>query len=117
MYVKQAPFQRLDVDTSSLAESEPEYLFTRGDTDEALEGDVISKGHDNVCTILRKIRGNNKCAECDSLEPEWASLNLGILLCIECSGVHRNLGVHVSKVRSQCVSKVSIYLIENLCQF
>lgn len=32
--------------------------------------------------------------------PEWASLNLGILFCIECSGVHRNLGSHISKVRS-----------------
>lgn len=33
-------------------------------------------------------------------DPEWASLNLGILMCIECSGVHRNLGSHISKVRS-----------------
>ncbi|KAE8734270.1 ADP-ribosylation factor GTPase-activating protein AGD2 [Hibiscus syriacus] len=38
--------------------------------------------------------------ECNSHEPDWASLNLGILLCIECSGAHRNLGVHISKVRS-----------------
>nr|POF14748.1 adp-ribosylation factor gtpase-activating protein agd4 [Quercus suber] len=38
--------------------------------------------------------------ECSTPEPDWASLNLGILLCIECSGVHRNLGVHISKVRS-----------------
>lgn len=33
-------------------------------------------------------------------DPEWASLNLGILMCIECSGIHRNLGTHISKVRS-----------------
>lgn len=37
---------------------------------------------------------------CRAADPDWASLNLGILLCIECSGVHRQLGVHVSKVRS-----------------
>lgn len=50
--------------------------------------------------LLRKVLGNNKCADCDAPEPDWASLNLGILVCIECSGVHRNLGVHISKVRS-----------------
>ncbi|KAF0900013.1 hypothetical protein E2562_026254, partial [Oryza meyeriana var. granulata] len=49
---------------------------------------------------LRKVDGNSTCADCGALEPDWASLNLGALLCIECSGVHRNLGVHISKVRS-----------------
>ncbi|CAN0923881.1 ADP-ribosylation factor GTPase-activating protein AGD2 [Linum grandiflorum] len=55
---------------------------------------------DSVSRILREIPGNELCAECSAHEPDWASLNLGILLCIECSGVHRNLGVHISKVRS-----------------
>ncbi|GKA72431.1 ADP-ribosylation factor GTPase-activating protein AGD4-like protein isoform X1 [Tanacetum coccineum] len=55
---------------------------------------------DSVSSILREIPGNDLCAECGAREPDWASLNLGILMCIECSGVHRNLGVHISKVRS-----------------
>ncbi|CAH1414769.1 unnamed protein product [Lactuca virosa] len=55
---------------------------------------------DSVSSILREIPGNDLCAECGALDPDWASLNLGILMCIECSGVHRNLGVHISKVRS-----------------
>ncbi|CAL1381260.1 unnamed protein product [Linum trigynum] len=55
---------------------------------------------DTVSRILREIPGNELCAECSAHDPDWASLNLGILLCIECSGVHRNLGVHISKVRS-----------------
>ena len=35
-----------------------------------------------------------------SLDPDWASINLGALICIECSGIHRNLGTHLSRVRS-----------------
>ncbi|KAJ4842097.1 hypothetical protein Tsubulata_007942 [Turnera subulata] len=55
---------------------------------------------DYVSRSLRGIPGNDRCAECGASGPDWASLNLGILLCIQCSGVHRNLGVHISKVRS-----------------
>ncbi|XP_054820354.1 ADP-ribosylation factor GTPase-activating protein AGD1-like isoform X3 [Prosopis cineraria] len=50
--------------------------------------------------VLRRVGGNERCADCGKPEPDWASLNLGILICIECSGIHRNLGVHISKVRS-----------------
>ncbi|KAJ0038944.1 hypothetical protein Pint_22633 [Pistacia integerrima] len=66
----------------------------------SLENDMKANEHKSVSVILRQIPGNDICAECSAPEPDWASLNLGILLCIECSGVHRNLGVHISKVRS-----------------
>lgn len=49
---------------------------------------------------LLKIPGNDTCCDCGSPNPKWASINLGITLCIECSGIHRSLGVHYSKVRS-----------------
>ncbi|XP_031494317.1 ADP-ribosylation factor GTPase-activating protein AGD2-like isoform X2 [Nymphaea colorata] len=64
------------------------------------DGVVTLQDRNGVARVLRKVPGNDVCAECDAPEPDWASLNLGILLCIECSGVHRNLGVHISKVRS-----------------
>lgn len=65
-----------------------------------LEIDRIGNSAEPVSAVLKEIPGNDVCAECSAPEPDWASLNLGTLLCIECSGVHRNLGVHISKVRS-----------------
>ncbi|XP_073488716.1 arf-GAP with GTPase, ANK repeat and PH domain-containing protein 3 isoform X3 [Aquarana catesbeiana] len=49
---------------------------------------------------IRSVRGNSLCVDCDTPNPDWASLNLGALMCIECSGIHRNLGTHLSRVRS-----------------
>ncbi|XP_052832589.1 arf-GAP with coiled-coil, ANK repeat and PH domain-containing protein 2 [Octopus bimaculoides] len=49
---------------------------------------------------LLSIPGNDRCCDCNSPDPRWASINLGITLCIECSGIHRSFGVHMSKVRS-----------------
>ncbi|XP_024247131.1 arf-GAP with GTPase, ANK repeat and PH domain-containing protein 3 isoform X2 [Oncorhynchus tshawytscha] len=49
---------------------------------------------------IRNVRGNSICVDCDAANPDWASLNLGALICIECSGIHRNLGTHLSRVRS-----------------
>ncbi|RMZ92680.1 hypothetical protein DV736_g112, partial [Chaetothyriales sp. CBS 134916] len=60
---------------------------------------------DNPTKLLDQIRNNDQgnayCADCGSAgRVEWVSLNLAILLCIECGGIHRSLGTHVSKVRS-----------------
>jgi len=43
---------------------------------------------------------NAQCADCGESDPQWASANLGIFICIMCAGIHRNLGVHISRVRS-----------------
>jgi Arf-GAP/coiled-coil/ANK repeat/PH domain-containing protein len=53
-----------------------------------------------VLETLRSVSGNDCCADCGAPMPDWASLNLTVTLCIECSGTHRKLGVHISKVRS-----------------
>ncbi|ORY00015.1 centaurin-beta-2 [Clohesyomyces aquaticus] len=55
--------------------------------------------------LLQQIRdadaGNRVCADCGSeSKVDWVSINLGIVICIECSGIHRSLGTHITKVRS-----------------
>jgi hypothetical protein len=65
----------------------------------SLKAQLAHEPQEKPLDILRRVPGNAVCADCGAVEPDWASLNLGILLCIECSGVHRNLGVQISKAR------------------
>ena len=49
---------------------------------------------------LKKIPENQFCFDCKSFDSEWSSVNLGIFLCLNCAGIHRGLGVHISFIRS-----------------
>ncbi|TIA45921.1 ArfGap-domain-containing protein [Aureobasidium pullulans] len=65
----------------------------------------LKPDNETPSALLNQIReadaGNKYCADCNSDQKvEWVSINLGIILCIECSGIHRSLGTHISKVRS-----------------
>ncbi|KAF8443621.1 hypothetical protein BGX38DRAFT_1075496, partial [Terfezia claveryi] len=49
---------------------------------------------------LLKVPGNDRCADCNAMNPGWASWNVGVFLCTRCASIHRKLGTHVSKVKS-----------------
>ncbi|KAJ8735405.1 hypothetical protein PYW07_007025 [Mythimna separata] len=77
-------------------------------------GESNDSGHsllDLQRSIIRAVRampGNQVCADCGSTnDPTWLSTNFGIIVCIECSGSHRELGVHISRIQSLTLDRLS----------
>jgi hypothetical protein len=81
-----APAQKMRIDSNE---------FTANDEDDDQTDHSPAAKNPIVKQILL---ANPICADCGTTSPDWASLNLGALICIECSGVHRSLGVQYSKV-------------------
>jgi len=67
-----------------------------------------------VLAELLKLPDNKECADCGSKGPKWASWSIGVFLCINCAGIHRSLGTHISKVRSATLDKWTDEQIDNM---
>ncbi|KAG5261010.1 hypothetical protein AALO_G00298980 [Alosa alosa] len=80
---------------------------------------VGQESESSSCKALEEVQaipGNGHCCDCGEPGPDWASINLGITLCIVCSGIHRSLGVHFSKVRSLTLDSWEPELIRLMCE-
>ncbi|XP_004373631.1 arf-GAP with coiled-coil, ANK repeat and PH domain-containing protein 2 isoform X2 [Trichechus manatus latirostris] len=87
-----------------------------GSLDSASESkEKLLKG-ESALQRVQCIPGNASCCDCGLADPRWASINLGITLCIECSGIHRSLGVHFSKVRSLTLDTWEPELLKLMCE-
>ncbi|XP_033841810.1 arf-GAP with SH3 domain, ANK repeat and PH domain-containing protein 1 isoform X2 [Periophthalmus magnuspinnatus] len=79
----------------------------------AFRGEQSSGGEDGLEDLTKAIiedvlrmPGNEFCCDCGAADPKWLSTNLGILTCIECSGIHREMGVHISRIQSMELDKL-----------
>uniref|UniRef100_A0A4W5LIG2 Arf-GAP with coiled-coil, ANK repeat and PH domain-containing protein n=1 Tax=Hucho hucho TaxID=62062 RepID=A0A4W5LIG2_9TELE len=79
-------------------------------------GDQEKTGGREALEQVQAIPGNRQCCDCGEPGPDWASINLGITLCIVCSGIHRSLGVHFSKVRSLTLDSWEPELVRLMCE-
>uniref|UniRef100_A0AAQ5XN15 Arf-GAP domain-containing protein n=1 Tax=Amphiprion ocellaris TaxID=80972 RepID=A0AAQ5XN15_AMPOC len=72
-------------------------MTTRSEREKAQK---LNEQHQAILTKLLREEDNKYCADCEAKGPRWASWNLGVFMCIRCAGIHRNLGVHISRVKS-----------------
>ncbi|KAE8372976.1 hypothetical protein BDV26DRAFT_273053 [Aspergillus bertholletiae] len=64
--------------------------------------------------LIRSVPGNDRCADCQAMNPGWASWNMGIFLCMRCAALHRKMGTHISKVKSLSMDSWTTEQVDNM---
>uniref|UniRef100_A0A8D2LDX6 Arf-GAP with coiled-coil, ANK repeat and PH domain-containing protein n=1 Tax=Varanus komodoensis TaxID=61221 RepID=A0A8D2LDX6_VARKO len=124
--LRQAWIQAVQASIASAYRESPDNCYTErldrtaspstSSIDSATDSRDRSAKSETILQRVQSIPGNDQCCDCGQADPRWASINLGILLCIECSGIHRSLGVHCSKVRSLTLDSWEPELLKLMCE-
>ncbi|XP_072567378.1 arf-GAP with SH3 domain, ANK repeat and PH domain-containing protein 1-like isoform X2 [Paramormyrops kingsleyae] len=91
---------------SVLTNSKEEALNTAFRGDQSAGEDSLDDLAKVIIDDVLRMPGNEVCCDCGAPDPKWLSTNLGILTCIECSGIHREMGVHISRIQSLELDKL-----------
>uniref|UniRef100_S4R8S2 Small ArfGAP 1 n=1 Tax=Petromyzon marinus TaxID=7757 RepID=S4R8S2_PETMA len=86
-------------------------MTTRSEREKALKQ---NEQHQALLVAMLREEDNKYCADCEAKGPRWASWNLGVFVCIRCAGIHRNLGVHISRVKSVNLDQWTPEQIQNI---
>uniref|UniRef100_A0A8C7D3R1 Arf-GAP with coiled-coil, ANK repeat and PH domain-containing protein n=1 Tax=Oncorhynchus kisutch TaxID=8019 RepID=A0A8C7D3R1_ONCKI len=109
-------FQERREDPHSPVRTHTPYSLCRGVVTTCSSTSNEKTGGREALDQVQGIPGNKQCCDCGEPGPDWASINLGITLCIVCSGIHRSLGVHFSKVRSLTLDSWEPELVRLMCE-
>eukprot|EP00036_Acanthoecidae_sp_10tr_P025997 CAMPEP_0206333220 /NCGR_PEP_ID=MMETSP0106_2-20121207/25167_1 /ASSEMBLY_ACC=CAM_ASM_000206 /TAXON_ID=81532 /ORGANISM="Acanthoeca-like sp., Strain 10tr" /LENGTH=1143 /DNA_ID=CAMNT_0053766093 /DNA_START=46 /DNA_END=3478 /DNA_ORIENTATION=+ len=89
-----------------------QYAYSQMSSDKTTKSEKIPNA--KALEMMRENASNMVCVDCGASKPDWASINLGIVFCLECCGIHRGLGVHITKCRSAMMDEWNETLISVL---
>ncbi|XP_063000670.1 arf-GAP with SH3 domain, ANK repeat and PH domain-containing protein 2-like [Elgaria multicarinata webbii] len=99
--------QECTIWVSVLSNSKEEALNMAFKQSQEREGCSMEDLTGAIIKEIKRMPGNSMCCDCSAPDPAWLSINLGILICIECSGIHREMGVHQSRIQSLALDKLA----------
>ncbi|KAI8764674.1 arf-GAP with SH3 domain, ANK repeat and PH domain-containing protein 2 [Biomphalaria glabrata] len=80
--------------------------FLKNNTNSPSLNQSVRELTSSIMDRIRRLPGNKECCDCGAPDPEWLSVNLGVMVCLECCGIHREMGVHISRTQSTVIDEL-----------
>eukprot|EP00055_Hartaetosiga_balthica_P010104 m.42012 g.42012 ORF g.42012 m.42012 type:complete len:1491 (+) comp7034_c0_seq4:98-4570(+) len=107
--------EEMDEWTSSINDSIAQAFNDMHSTNTESRKEASKVPKEEVYRRMAESASNKYCADCGCLDPEWMSINLGTTVCLDCSGIHRGLGTHISKMRSYKLDDMEPSSLDLVC--